>query len=135
MMSDILPKYNVWESINVAISLASRAIEEVRTLAARPEPRLIDRMSFDDISIDYDGGRSLIFRFSKGGETKELSVHLPIPIYRGVYKDNDEYKKGDTVTWGGSIYIAQEDTSKHPRDSHGTFWKLAVKAGRDGRKM
>lgn len=134
-MSVPLPKYSEWEAIDAALSLANRAIEEVRTLAARPEPRSVDRMTFDDISIDYDGERSLVFRFSKGGETKELTVNLPIPIYRGVYKDDDSYKKGDTVTWGGSIYIAQEDTLKHPRDSHGTFWKLAVKAGRDGRKM
>lgn len=134
-MSVPLPKYSEWEAIDAALSLANRAIEEVRALAARPEPRSVDRMTFDDISIDYDGERSLVFRFSKGGETKELTVNLPIPIYRGVYKDDDSYKKGDTVTWGGSIYIAQEDTSKHPRDSHGTFWKLAVKAGRDGRKM
>jgi integrin beta 3 len=119
----------------MAISLAMRAIDEVRTLAARPEPRAVDRMSFDDISIDYDGERSLVFKFVKNNETKELSVHLPIPIYRGVYRDNESYKKGDTTTWGGSIYIAQEDTDKHPRDGNGIYWKLAVKAGRDGRKM
>ncbi len=127
----MFPKYTIWQAIEAAISLALRAIEEVRAVANRPPPR--DGFGFDDMSFDYDGERSLTLHFTKGEETKLFTINLPIPIYRGVYKDVDSYKKGDTVTWAGSVWIAQEDTDAHPRD--GTSWKLAVKAGRDGRKM
>ncbi len=130
-MADMFPKYTVWQSINAAISLSMRAIEEIRALANRPPPR--DGFGFDDLSFDYDGERCLSLRFTKGDEKKEFVLNLPIPIYRGVYRDGDGYKKGDTVTWGGSIWIAKEDGNNHPRD--GTSWQLAVKAGRDGRKI
>ena len=125
------PKYSIWQAIEASISLSMRAIEEIRALAGRPPPR--DGFGFDDLSFDYDGERSLVLRFTRGDETKEFSVNLPIPIYRGVYRDGESYKKGDTTTWAGSIWIARNDTNNHPRD--GTSWQLAVKAGRDGRKM
>lgn len=128
-----LPKYSIWQSINVAISLAMRAIEEIRIVANRPPPR--DGYGFDDMSCEYDGERRVTLRFTRGDQVKEFPIDFPVVLYRGVYKDNDPYKRGDSVTWGGSLYIAQEDTDKHPRDSKGTFWKLAVKAGRDGRNM
>lgn len=129
-MADLLPKYSLWQTLNVAISLSMRAIEEIRVIANRPPPR--DGFGFDDLSFDYDGERCLTLRFTKGDETKEFPINLPIPIYRGVYRDEESYKKGDTVTWGGSVWIARGNTPKHPRDGE---WQLAVKAGRDGRKM
>lgn len=130
-MADMIPKYSIWQAINAAISLSMRAIEEIRALASRPPPR--DGFGFDDVSINYDGERALTIRFTKDDNVKEFPFILPIPIYRGVYKDDGMYLKGDAVTWGGSIWIAQEDTNVHPRNNVG--WKLAVKAGRDGRKM
>lgn len=130
-MADMFPKYTIWQAINAAISLSLRAIEEIRAVANRPPPR--DGFGFDDLSFDYDGERSFVLKFTKGDEVKAFTMNLPIPIYRGVYKDESLYKKGDTVTWGGSIWIARDDTINHPRD--GISWQLAVKAGRDGRKM
>ncbi len=128
----MFPKYTVWQAIEAAISLALRAIEEARATASRPPPR--DGFGFDDMSCDYDGERRVILRFTKGGDVKEFSFEMPISIYRGVYKEENVYKRGDNVTWAGSTWIAHEDTDKHPRDSSGV-WQLAVKAGRDGRKM
>src|SRR6266436_5045804 len=122
-MADLLPKYSLWQAINVAISLSMRAIEEIRALASKP-PR--DAFGFDDMSVDYDGERNLVLRFTRGDDIKEFPINLPIPIYRGVYKEQEIYKKGDTVTWGGSVWIAQVDTPSHPRDGS-TGWRLAVK--------
>ena len=127
----MVPKYTIWQGLEAAISLGMRALEEIRVIANRPPPR--DGFGFDDLSFDYDGERCITLRFAKGDEIKEFSINLPIPIYRGVYKDDNLYKKGDTVTWAGSVWIAKDDTPNHPRD--GTSWQLAVKAGRDGRKM
>ncbi len=129
-MATPLPKYTVWEAINVAISLGMRCIEEIRTIANRPPPR--DGFGFDDLSVSYDGERTISLKFEKGGDVKEFPFQLPIPIYRGVFSEESVYEKNDVATWGGSIWIAMEETPGHPRDGK---WKLAVKAGRDGRKV
>lgn len=57
------------------------------------------------------------------------------PLYRGVYTAGSAapYLKGDAVTYGGSLWIAREETRQKPGDGV-TAWQLAVKAGRDGRE-
>jgi hypothetical protein len=134
MMSDSsvpLPKYSIWQSINIAISLGMRALEEIRAIASRPPPR--DGFGFDDLSVEYDGERCITFKFMKGGDVKEFPIHIDVLLDRGVYRDDSVYQKSDVVTWGGSLWIAQVDSPGHPRD--GSSWRLSVKAGRDGRKM
>ncbi len=128
----MFPKYTIWQAIEAAISLALRAIEEVRAIANRPPPR--DGFGFDDLSVEYDGERCVTFKFTKGEETKEFPIKMPVLLDRGVYKEDKEYERADVVTWGGSIWIAQRDLPTHPRDGNGS-WRLSVKAGRDGRKM
>lgn len=58
---------------------------------------------------------------------------FPVPVYRGVYAAGTSYVKGDSVTFGGSLWIAKDATSEKPGDGV-THWQLAVKAGRDGRE-
>lgn len=41
------------------------------------------------------------------------------------------YEQGDGVTFAGSFWIAQKDTSSKPGES--SDWRLAVKRGQDGR--
>ena len=55
-----------------------------------------------------------------------------MPIYRGVWKEG-AYKRGDTVTWGGSQFTAVRDTDAKP-EMDGS-WQLSVKRGRDGREV
>ena len=58
---------------------------------------------------------------------------FPVPLYKGVYVAGAGYLKGDSVTLGGSLWIAKEATKDKPGDGV-TGWQLAVKAGRDGRE-
>lgn len=58
---------------------------------------------------------------------------FPVPLYKGVYAAGTGYVKGDSVTFGGSLWIAKESTKDKPGDG-ATGWQLAVKAGRDGRE-
>ena len=51
-------------------------------------------------------------------------------IYKGVWREA-EFRRGDAVTFGGSLFIAQCDTTAKPES--GADWKLAVKRGRDGK--
>ena len=43
------------------------------------------------------------------------------------------YERGDAVTYGGSLWIAQRDTNEYPRGED-SGWRLAVKRGRDASK-
>jgi hypothetical protein len=87
-----------------------------------------DGVGFDDMSCEVrDDGVYLVWE--KGELVKE--ARLPIPMDRGIYKQGQTYGAGDGVTWGGSFWIAQEQTTEKPDTGKG--WRLAVKKGRDGK--
>ena len=62
---------------------------------------------------------------------KAFEFSLPVVLDKGVYKAGEGYQAGDGVTWAGSFWIAQEDTTEKPDGGKG--WRLAVKRGRDGK--
>lgn len=101
----------------------------VEKITAIPVPKDgQDGVGFDDMTCELrDDGVYLVWE--KGEVIKE--ARLPVPIYRGVWKDG-AYHKGDTVTWGGSTWIAEGDPSGKP-DAPDSGWRLAVKKGRDGK--
>lgn len=87
------------------------------------------------ISIDQDTENprkfAVVVATSSGrAQTKQFS--MPVVIYRGVYREGDAYEAGDSVTWGGSTWIALQDTKSKPDSTDGT-WKLAVKKGAPGK--
>lgn len=87
-----------------------------------------DGVGFDDMSCEIrDDGVYLVWE--KGELVKE--ARIPIPMDRGIYKQGQTYRAGDGVTWGGSFWIAQEETAEKPDTGKG--WRLAVKKGRDGK--
>ena len=47
--------------------------------------------------------------------------------YRGVHETGKSYTRGSFVTYGGSMWHANEATSSRPGD--GSAWTLAVKSG------
>jgi len=91
-----------------------------------------DGMGFDDLALEYDGERTLTFRMERNGVVKQQSFDLPIVLDRGVYKAGTGYVKGDAVTYGGSLWIAQCDTRAKPDAT--PDWRLSVKRGRDARE-
>lgn len=125
------PKYKLWEAIEVAIALGTRALEEIRTLARTPGPPGRDGLSFDDLKMEYDGERTFSFVFQKGETTKRYDFVAPITIDRGVFKDGSSYVRGDGVSFGGSYWIAQKETGTKPGTD--PTWRLAVKKGRDAK--
>jgi hypothetical protein len=91
-----------------------------------------DALGFDDLSIEFDGDRSFKFVMVRGEARKEFGPFTaPWPLDRGVFKESTDYKRGDATSWGGSVWIAQRDTSDKPETSDA--WRLAVKRGRDGK--
>ncbi len=89
-----------------------------------------DGFGIDDLDFEYDGERTFSVVFRRGQVEKEFGFMLPIVLDRGVYRDGEAYVKGDAVTWGGSLWIAQKDTTGKP---DGGDFRLAVKRGRDGK--
>ena len=90
-----------------------------------------DGIGFDDMTLDYDGERTFTFLFQRGERIEERKFVAPVMLDRGVYRPETAYAKGDAVTYGGSVWIAQTDTKAKPDGS--ADWRLAVKKGRDGR--
>jgi hypothetical protein len=90
-----------------------------------------DAVGFDDLDVSYDGEKTITLKFTKGEHVKEFSFAMPVVIDRGVYREGSEYKAGDAVTWGGSLWIAQKETAAKP--DAGDDWRLSVKRGRDGK--
>ena len=57
---------------------------------------------------------------------------LPVILDRGVWREGS-YAKGDHVSWDGSGWIAQRDTTDKPGTSDA--WRLSTKRGRDGKSV
>lgn len=91
-----------------------------------------DGLGFDDLSVDFDGDRTLAFTLSRGGVVKSFPVVLPFLKYQGAYAEGVPYVVGDVVTSGGNAWHCQKPTTLRPGDSVAT-WKMMVRKGRDGR--
>lgn len=92
-----------------------------------------DGFTPEDFEVDAkDGGRTLVFRAVHGDIAFASEVATQVVIDRGVWKDGTTYAAGDGVTWGGSWFIAQKDTTAKPETNED--WRLAVKRGRDGKQ-
>ncbi|KQP43915.1 hypothetical protein ASF44_28725 [Pseudorhodoferax sp. Leaf274] len=91
-----------------------------------------DGVGFDDLAVEFDGEKTVTFKLERGEVSKEFSLVLPVVVDRGIYVEGKGYTPGDAVTWGGSFWVAQKDTSAKP-DSPDSGWRLAVKKGRDGK--
>lgn len=91
-----------------------------------------DGLGFEDLSVEFDGTRELSFRLSRGEMVKTFPIRLPIPVYEGVYRPERTYEAGSSVTFGGSLWLAQAETNEKPGEG-ATAWRLAVKRGADGK--
>jgi hypothetical protein len=89
-----------------------------------------DGFSLDDFDVNRVDGRTIILSFTRGDVTEEYELRFPFPVYRGVFKDGEEYGPGDMATWGGSLWHCDEHTKEKPDVGP---WRLAVKKGRDGK--
>lgn len=88
-----------------------------------------DGIGFEDMTFETDEHGRVIAKFQRGDVIK--SVRLPGLVDRGPFKSGEGYQKGDAVSYGGSLWIAQEPTEDKPDGSKA--WRLAVKKGRDAR--
>lgn len=92
-----------------------------------------DGFSPEDFNVSIgEDGRTFVFSLAKGDAKIYSEVTPAVPVYRELYRDGTDYQKGDVVTWAGSAFIAERETSAKP-DTQDCGWRLVAKRGRDGR--
>lgn len=91
-----------------------------------------DGFDLEDFDCQPVDERTIKLMFSRGDAVHSYELEFPVTIYRGVFKLDEDYARGDATTWGGSLWIAEKATSAKP-DSPDSGWRLAVKKGRDGK--
>jgi hypothetical protein len=65
------------------------------------------------------------------GKVFTRQVTTAAPIDRGVWREGN-FRKGDGVSYGGSWFIAKQDTAPTDKPGESDAWRLAVKRGRNG---
>lgn len=93
-----------------------------------------DGLGFDDLAIEFDGERTLAFRFTRGDTIKTFPIALPFMRYQGVYQEGYPYVVGDVVTAGGNAWHCQTPTTFRPGENV-EAWRLMVRKGRDAREV
>ena len=99
-----------------------------RAIDNMPKPK--DGASIEDFDIAIKG-RRLMVGMQIGGKPVMREVRLDIPIFHGLYQPGQKSEKDDIVTFGGSAWIALQDTEDAPGSSDS--WRLLAKRGRDGK--
>jgi collagen type III alpha len=67
------------------------------------------------------------------GKTFERVTKSVVLIYRGIWTEGKQYALGDSVTWNGSVWIAEKEAPEgRPADGVSTDWRLSVKRGDKG---
>lgn len=92
-----------------------------------------DGFALEDFDASVmDDGRTVLLSFT--GKDFDYSVELgfPVMLYRGVFSEGF-YSKGDTVTWGGSLWHCDADKTDSKPGDGSKDWTLCAKKGRDGK--
>lgn len=92
-----------------------------------------DGLGFDDLVAEQTDERGFTVKAIRGDRVKTIgSLRFPVQIQRGVYVEGKSYSQGDVVTWGGSQWHCDAETSTKPGEGS-KAWTLIVKRGRDGK--
>lgn len=85
------------------------------------------------IEVAQDGEREIAVTITRAsGVIQREVMTFPVQIYRNVWRAENVYERGDTVTWAGSLWHCNAPTNEKP-DSGGDAWTLCTKRGRDGK--
>lgn len=129
-MSKLIPKYTFWEGVKAALDLGRTALEEVQALKRIPGPAGRDGLSIQHFDAEVmDDGRTILLSLEDEKHSFKVELSFPVMIYRGVFREGQEYKQGDTVTWGGDMWHCDTDTKDKP-DGEQRCWTLCVRKGR-----
>lgn len=88
---------------------------------------------YPEIQVTQEGVRGAKIKITRSDGIEFVhEFSFPTVIYRGIYKDGEQYEPGDQVTWAGSQWHCNEPTRDKPLTGS-KAWTLVVKKGKDGR--
>ena len=121
---------------NLVLTMTDGSTKDLGPVVGKDgEPGKAGRDGFNledfDASV-MDDGRTVLLSFTGQAMDYKVELGFPVMLYRGVYKDSQSYERGDTVTWGGSLWHCDQDTAEKPGDGS-KAWTLCAKKGRDGK--
>lgn len=105
-----------------------RNATDLTLLFDRIDERIEQRFQLATVTTP-DGGRTM--QWSMAGKVHEVKTAVVLDV--GVWKEGAAYVAGDAVSHGGSLFIAQTETTARPGKND--EWRLAVKRGNDGRDL
>jgi hypothetical protein len=90
---------------------------------------------YPDIEVEQDvNQRTFVMRVrSTLGTVKEFTFSIPAVIYRGVFTEGLDYRRGDSVGWGGNLWHCDVDGTKEHPEVPTKDWTLMVREGRPGK--
>lgn len=95
-----------------------------------------DAIPLESFDLDLaEDGRTITVKMQAGETMVEKSLRIAAVLDRGTYKTDGSYERGDAVTHGGCLWIAQQDNPEGAPGMGGKGWRLAVKKGRDGKDL
>lgn len=95
-----------------------------------------DALPLDSFDMELaEDGRTLTLKMQAGDTVMEKSLRIATVLDRGPFRGEEKYERGDAVTHGGSLWIAQVDGPEGAPGLGGKGWRLAVKKGRDGKDL
>ena len=97
-----------------------------------PEPKDgRDGVDLTELSVDFDGERTVTVK----GRTGEVTKRVPVPLWRGYWSPGVVAEKSDILTHNGTAYIAIVDNPKCEPGvgKYDHEWKVFTRKGRDGK--
>ena len=90
-----------------------------------------DGADLTELSMEFDGERTVIVR----GKSGDVSKRLPVPLWRGYWSEKVVAERGDILTHNGTAYIAIVDNPKCEPGvgKYDHEWKVFTRKGRDGK--
>ena len=93
-----------------------------------------DGLSLNDFSVEKISDRTIRMTLQNELTTKQRDLTFPFHLYRGYWKRGAEYEAGDSVTFGGSTWIAMTTNPQaQPSEGNPAEWQVAIRRGRDGK--
>jgi len=155
-MTTAVPKYKLWEALQVAVDLGTRALEEIRTLARIPGPpgppgklqivrEWSERVCYAGEAVTFAGQTfqalhdtarapgtedwiCIAERGRDGNHGLDGSDGRSFNI-RGTWVEDEEYRQLDVVALNGASFGARKD---NPGPCPGEGWQLIAAQGKRG---
>lgn len=106
--------------------------------------KIIDATVFKVLTPAIKELRERVTKLENGAGNNQRAVDLEMRIraledrppitYRKMWTHEETYKRGDFVTWGGSMWHCDRQESRGGQPGASSDWSLAVMRGRQGKQ-